>query len=131
MKPFDIEAAKRGEPVCTADGREVKLYAFDFPATQSGAPQPVIGVYREDEDWVAASWSSTGRFWAKSADSNDLRMATRKETRWVVTWKNKAQPDDLFAESFYSEKEAIMSENTLNTCAERHSFSINAIEVDV
>ena len=130
MKPFDIEAAKRGEPVCTADGREVKLYAFDFPATQSGAPQPVIGVYREDEDWVAASWSSTGRFWAKSADSNDLRMAPRKETRWVVTWKGEGS-SAIYSDAFSDEVLARNTAVTLGREPFRHSFSINAIEVEL
>jgi len=29
MKPFDIELAKQGYPVCTRDGRDVKILCFD------------------------------------------------------------------------------------------------------
>lgn len=30
MKPFDIELAKQGKPVCTRDGRPVKILCYDF-----------------------------------------------------------------------------------------------------
>lgn len=88
MKPFDIEAAKRGEPVCTADGREVRLYAFDAPATSGlGKAQPIVGVLRVDSGtWSAQSWSLDGLFYSLTASGADLRMATRKEARWVVSW---------------------------------------------
>jgi len=131
MKPFDIEAAQRGEPVCTADGREVRLYAFDFPATQRGVPQPVVGVYKEDDgDWVAASWQSNGKFWSKSSDSNDLRMAPRKETRWVVTWRCK-NVKPIYADAFDNEVSARNFAANMSKEPIRHSFSINSIEVDL
>ena len=30
MKPFNLEEAKAGKPVCTRDGKEVKILDFDF-----------------------------------------------------------------------------------------------------
>ena len=29
MKPFDLEAAKAGKPVCTRDGRKARIICFD------------------------------------------------------------------------------------------------------
>lgn len=29
MKPFDLEAAKAGEPVCTREGRKARIICFD------------------------------------------------------------------------------------------------------
>lgn len=86
MKPFDIEAAKRGEPVCTADGREVRLYAFDSPCSWSGRSQPIVGVMAENNQWIPVSWCSNGLFGWNTESPSDLRMAPRKETRWVVSW---------------------------------------------
>lgn len=29
LKPFDLEAAKQGKPVCTRDGRKARIICFD------------------------------------------------------------------------------------------------------
>lgn len=29
LRPFDLEAAKAGKPVCTRDGRKVRIICFD------------------------------------------------------------------------------------------------------
>ena len=29
LKPFDLQAAKSGKPVCTRDGRKVRIICFD------------------------------------------------------------------------------------------------------
>lgn len=31
MKPFDLEEAKAGKPVCTRDGRKVEIISFEHP----------------------------------------------------------------------------------------------------
>jgi hypothetical protein len=33
IKPFDLEAAKNGAPVCTRDGRDVRIVCFDTKGT--------------------------------------------------------------------------------------------------
>lgn len=30
LKPFDLEAAKQGKPVCTRDGRKARIVCFDL-----------------------------------------------------------------------------------------------------
>ena len=78
MKPFDLEAAKRGEPVCTRDGTPVQQLVH-FPegvrvnkiAALSGG---VINVYDDQ-----------GRYYGDEVhvSARDLFMATRKRTVWV------------------------------------------------
>ena len=78
MKPFDLEAAKRGEPVCTRDGTPVRQLVH-FPegvrvnkiAALSGG---VINVYDDQ-----------GRYYGDEVhvSAKDLFMATRKRTVWV------------------------------------------------
>lgn len=72
MKPFDLEAAKRGEPIVTRDGREAKFIAhvpeLNFP----------VLVLLDVGLWQAR----------KDGTSNvgvhvDLFMAPKKRTVWV------------------------------------------------
>ena len=131
MKPFNLEAAKHGEPVCTADGREVRLYAFDSPHERNGLSSPVIGLLKDiDGAWRLCSWRIDGRVWIDDPSSSDLRMAPRKETRWVVTWKHPANGKTIYAEAFDTEIDAKLRQKSLESGdPERHSFSINPIEV--
>lgn len=39
MKPFDLELAKQGHPVCTRDGKDVRIICFD-----AKGPNPIIGL---------------------------------------------------------------------------------------
>ena len=78
MKPFDLEAAKRGEPVCTRDGTPVQQLVHipegvrvNKIAALSGG---VINVYDDQ-----------GRYYGDEVhvSAKDLFMATRKLTVWV------------------------------------------------
>lgn len=40
MKPFNLEEAKAGKPVCTRDGRKVNILRFDL-----NNPYPIIAVH--------------------------------------------------------------------------------------
>lgn len=92
MKPFDIEAAKRGEPVCMVDEREVRLHAFDAPIVWNGEPQPVVGSVRnKNGNWTLYSWDIHGRFAGDSVTQSNLRMAPRKAKRYIVSFVNGTQ----------------------------------------
>lgn len=77
MKPFDLEAAKRGEPIVTRDGRPVKFIAH-VPEANDGARVVVMFDGEIESHW------EDGSYYTKSAASrNDLFMAPRKRTVWV------------------------------------------------
>lgn len=40
LKPFDLEAAKAGKPVCTRDGRKARIISFDRHGEDCPAPMP-------------------------------------------------------------------------------------------
>lgn len=70
MKPFNLEKAKSGKPVCTRDGRAVKLIYFDAEGIY-----PIVGLikYKEYED--AQMFRKNGRLFGDSSDDeNDLFM---------------------------------------------------------
>ena len=75
MKPFDLEAAKRGEPIVTRDGREAKFIAH---VPELGNLPLVVMIentltqLQEDGSWVGDCKSSY-----------DIFMAPKKRTVWV------------------------------------------------
>lgn len=62
LKPFDLEAAKAGKPVCTRDGRKARIICFDYKGDSNaypilalistinlrGVPSEIIAKYTED-----------------------------------------------------------------------------------
>jgi hypothetical protein len=77
MKPFDLEAAKRGEPIQTRDGRPAKFIAYVPEAKKSRRVIVFIGslpVFRHED----------GTVWTQDVDhASELVMAPRKRTLWL------------------------------------------------
>lgn len=131
MIPFNLDSARRGDPVCTADGREVRLYAFDAPCVWSGKPQPIAGVVKSAQRWELASWCEDGMHRWDTATAFDLRMAQRKETRWVVTYRI-GKATAIHSSAYETENDAREAVASLQAdYCKRHSFSINPIEVEL
>ena len=77
MKPFNLEAAKRGDPIVTRDMREAKFIVHVPEAN----PSFRINVLINGEIF---SLSETGNYWEGiKASTNDLFMAPEKRTVWV------------------------------------------------
>lgn len=70
LRPFDLEAAKRGEPICMADGESAKFLAHE-------PKHPYL------KDWGVivicsrgiTTYSEKGLRWRDEPSSHDLRMA--------------------------------------------------------
>ena len=93
MKPFDIELAKQGKPVCTRDGRKARIICFDYKGdanaypilalistiNSSGVPSEIIAKYTED-----------GRYakYNNVENNEDLMMLPDKKEGWVNVYKN-------------------------------------------
>lgn len=78
MKPFDLEAAKRGEPVCTRDGTPVQQLVH-FP--EGGRVNKIAAL----SGGVINTYDDQGRYYGDegSVSERDLLMAPRKRTVWV------------------------------------------------
>lgn len=86
MKPFDLEAAKRGEPICNRDGENCVFITHVPDATHEYrvvALMPFKEVYCFDE---TGSYDCDG-----DASRHDLFMATRKRTVWVNVYPPEAR----------------------------------------
>ena len=78
MKPFDLEAAKRGEPLVTRDGRPAKFIAH-VPENLS-----TYKVYAQVKGFIyLPSYNENGSRFEDSTSGEDLFMARRKVTYWL------------------------------------------------
>lgn len=86
LKPFDLEAAKAGKPVCTRDGRKVRILCYDL----KGAKYPIVAAI-ETQDNIAESISAydkNGRFVHDKENNNDLMMLLEKREGWINIYIN-------------------------------------------
>ena len=78
MKPFDLEAAKRGEPLVTRDGRKARFIGH-VPEALSGFR---VVVFLEG-DGEASDYLESGAYYEDDPSEHDLFMAPKKRTVWV------------------------------------------------
>ena len=87
LKPFNLEEAKAGKPVCTRDGRKARIICFDAKDTQ-----PIIGLYEKDIDGIAreylCSYHMDGRMYDDQDCGYDLMILPEKKEGWVNVYKD-------------------------------------------
>jgi len=84
LKPFDLEAAKAGKPVCTRDGRKARIICFDANDSNN---QPIIALVTEENGFESLySFTSEGK-WVKEDSVHDLMMLPEKKEGWIVIHK--------------------------------------------
>ncbi|MNK14329.1 hypothetical protein D3C87_324400 [compost metagenome] len=109
MKPFDLEAAKRGDPVVTGKGDSVKFIAH-VPEAQ--APYRVVA-------YILGSSHSTdyyedGKF-AQNPTSSDLFMAPKKKIVWVNLYVESFRPRESISCGYAYETEMLANANSEHT----------------
>lgn len=71
MKKFDLELAKAGHPICTRDGRNVRLICFDAINNH----YPIIGLISYDGQEKPKSFTIDGKYiFGEDCFYNDLFM---------------------------------------------------------
>jgi hypothetical protein len=130
MKPFNLEEAKAGKPVCTREGSQVKILEFDFPDDE----YPIVGrVYDACEnEWELQTWTGEGAYYSKGRGEAwvyDLFMKPTKEKRWGVFSGNHFCSYNGVT-VFYSYKDAL---KVLEECdsSRRHKYQIIEFEMEV
>lgn len=89
LKPFDLEAAKAGKPVCTRDGRNVRIIAFD--AKRKDEKNIIALVPSKDypgfEDLIA--YPNNGNYHGGHENDGDLMMYPEKKEGCVNVYKER------------------------------------------
>lgn len=84
LKPFDLQAAKSGKPVCTRSGKPVRIICFDV----KGAKHPIIALVKEDGYERVCSYIPDGRRFEEEKEwSDDLMMIPEKKEGCVNVYK--------------------------------------------
>lgn len=82
MKPFNLEEAKSGKPVCTRDGRPVRILCFDFITPENN---PIIGLVKINEKQEGVLFYNLD---GKCQNHDlDLMMVSEKREGWVNIYR--------------------------------------------
>lgn len=83
LKPFDLEAAKAGKPVCTRDGRKARIICFDL----NNKNFPIVAIINCDTEENAYQYDIDGV--CDEHDNNlNLMMSPEKKEGWINIYKD-------------------------------------------
>lgn len=104
LKPFNLEEAKQGKPVCTRDGRKARIIAFDRRLFYKNVSYPILAlVERSDGEDDVCGYNEKGKVLIEDGAEykDDLMMLPEKKEGWV----NVYQGGKLDADYLYPSKE--------------------------
>lgn len=104
LKPFDLEAAKAGKPVCTRDGRKARIICFDAKCNK-----PIVALIYDYNKETVLQYLENGRFFVDQIDKYDLMMLPQKKEGWVNIYKDF---EDTVCCIYSTEKEALEEKET-------------------
>ena len=78
MKPFNLEEAKGGKPVCTRKGWRVEIISFENPSNNN---YPILAkVFFGKDDYEEFTFTESGTFFVAGKESEADLMMTEDET---------------------------------------------------
>ena len=94
LKPFSLEAAKSGKPVCTRDGRKARIICFDAKGTH-----PIIALVSDPDiegDEIPFCYTNYGFYNNPNCESkHDLMILPEKKEGWVNVAKEPLCDDEV------------------------------------
>lgn len=90
MKPFDLEAAKAGKPVCTRDGRKARIISFDRKFLFKGVSYPIIALVEDTaKEETIYGYNEKGKVMIEddATYKDDLMMLPQKKEGWIIIHK--------------------------------------------
>ena len=82
LKPFDLEAAREGKPVCTRDGRKARIICFD-----AKGDKPIIALVEMGVAETPNNYPIDGKAISTKETPCDLMMLPEKKEGWVNVYK--------------------------------------------
>lgn len=110
LKPFSLEAAKAGKPVCTRDGRKARIICFNL---QSIEKTPIVAAVQvTDKQEVISHYYEDGRQFVDGISDLDLMMLPEKKEGWVNVDK-RSNGDVIISKPYPTRDEAIHNSTEL------------------
>jgi len=79
MKPFNLEEAKAGKPVCTRDGKPVRILCYDLKDKY-----PIVVIHELDDGTECIlTHTTTGKTHQDEQSPTDLFMKPEKKEGWI------------------------------------------------
>lgn len=127
MKEFDLELAKQGHPVCTRNGRPVRIICFD----SNNKYYPIVALVTDINtlEECVEIYSNNGKYIFDDDRLNDLdlMMASQKYEGWINLYKTKDSFKPFVGHQiFNSKKEA---KNT-NVCTDIDTKYVATIKIE-
>ena len=83
LKPFSLEAAKAGKPVCTRDGRKARIICFD-----KKGDYPIVALVNDyNKEEYIKNYDKFGKKFIDGETTDDLMMLPEKKEGWVNVYK--------------------------------------------
>lgn len=102
FKPFDLEAAKAGKPVCTRDGRKARIICFD-----RNWEYPIVALIEcENGEEMISACDKDGKARIYETQGTDLMMLPQKKEGWVRIYKSASNVYYLSSNIYKTEEEA-------------------------
>ena len=87
LKPFDIQKAREGKPVCTRDGRKARIICFDYNGETGDYPIVALVHYNKGNKCYerVLKYTSDGLFnkYGDCQHDDDLMMLPEKKEGWI------------------------------------------------
>lgn len=99
LKPFDLEAAKVGKPVCTRGGKKARIICWDKKGSA-----PIVALIEHEDSEFDLSYHNNGSYMSEGESGNDLMMLTKKKEGWLNIFKDF---EDTVCCVYPTEKEAL------------------------
>lgn len=106
LKPFDLEAAKAGKPVCTRDGRKARIICWDKKGNY-----PIVALIQDNENSEHIEYYTENGIFSNGGNekNRDLMMLPQKKEGWVNIYKDF---EDTVCCVYSTEKEALEEKET-------------------
>lgn len=102
FKPFDLEEAKAGKPVCTKGGQKARIICFD-----AKGDKPIIALVEMGTAETPNNYPIDGKAVSAKEASCDLMMLPEKKEGWVNIYHDKEGNIYTDENVYNTEKDAI------------------------
>ena len=86
LKPFNLEEAKAGKPICTRNGKKVRIVCFNRKSNIGSIIALVSNQTNDEEECY--TYHDNGRFCEEVDDIDDLMMLPEKKEGWMNIYSN-------------------------------------------
>ena len=104
LKPFDIQKAREGKPVCTRDGRKARIICFDR-IDSTGCNLSIVALIQCEGTEVLQLYRDDGKRGVKA--DLDLMMLPEKKEGWVNIYKGDDKRVAIISNAYDTKEKAL------------------------